>query len=63
MNEYWADHPPVHTLVAAYIGYEPKAKSTETDSLHEAAEFIPVNTLNKSEFDDLLRQHGLPTGE
>lgn len=45
------------------MGYEQKAKTTETDSLQEAAEFIPVNTLNKSEFDDLLRQHGLPTGE
>lgn len=48
-------------MVAAYLGYEPKTK--QAGELHEAAEFMPVNTLNKAEFDDLLKQHGLPTGE
>lgn len=23
LNRYWLQHPPVHLLVAAYLGYEP----------------------------------------
>jgi hypothetical protein len=30
LSEYWADHPPVHELVAAYIGYKRKAPAEET---------------------------------
>ena len=26
LNEYWVDHPPVHIMVAAYLGIKPKAK-------------------------------------
>lgn len=48
-------------MVAAYLGIEPKER--QSGELHEAAEFIPVNTMNKAEFDDLLKQHGLPVGE
>jgi len=51
-------------MVAAYLGFEPTGMSTtDAGSLEQAAEFIPVNTLTKTEFDDLLRQHGLPTRE
>lgn len=28
LMEYWRDHPPVHELVAAYLGYE-KPMTTE----------------------------------
>lgn len=63
LNLYWADNPPLHRMVAAYLGIEPVGQEENTDSLERAAEFIPVNTLNKTEFDNLLKQHGLPTGE
>lgn len=51
-------------MVAAYLGIEPTGTTTtDAGSLEQAAEFIPVNTINKTDFDDLLRRHGLPTGE
>ena len=26
LNRYWAEHPPIHLLAAAYVGYKPKKK-------------------------------------
>lgn len=26
LQDYWADHPPVHELVAAYLGVKPRPK-------------------------------------
>lgn len=72
LNQYWADNPPLHKMVAAYLGIEPASKrnaahgddSPTTDSaIEEAAEFIPVATIDKEEFDGLLKQFGLPTGK
>lgn len=60
INKYWDAHPPVHLLVAGYMGYEPKQNAT---SLEEAAEYVPVNTVTAEEFEDILKQHGLPTGK
>lgn len=59
LNKYWDEHPPVHLLVAGYMGYKP----TERGSIEDAAEFVPVNTVTETEFDDILKQHGLPTGK
>ena len=42
------------------MGYEPKTNSA---SIEDAAEFVPVNTVTKTEFDDILKQHGLPVGK
>lgn len=28
MNDYWDAHPPVHIMVAAYLGIKPKARKT-----------------------------------
>jgi hypothetical protein len=25
LSKYWADHPPVHLMVAGYLGIKPKA--------------------------------------
>lgn len=61
---YWADHPPIHLLVAAYFGIKPKDKSSKNDTftdIENAAEFIPVNKISSSEFDAVLNGFGLPT--
>lgn len=50
-------------MVAAYLGVEPATHPANAGSIEEAAEFIPVATVSKDEFDELLKQHGLPTGE
>jgi hypothetical protein len=31
MNEYWAQFPPVHIMVAGYMGYKPKEKPEENN--------------------------------
>ncbi|WP_176219529.1 hypothetical protein [Chromobacterium haemolyticum] len=28
MNTYWRNHPPLHLMVAAYLGIKPESKST-----------------------------------
>jgi hypothetical protein len=35
MNRYWSDHPPVHILVAAYMGIKPKAEDEDDASLDD----------------------------
>lgn len=50
-------------MVAAYLGIEPSHKTEVAESIDQAAEFIPVETLSKEAFDDLLKKHGLPTGD
>lgn len=27
LSKYWHEHPPTHLLVAAYLGYKPKASN------------------------------------
>lgn len=72
LNRYWADNPPLHKMVAAYLGVEPASKHIPADgdevsaygeSIEEAAEFMPVASLGKEEFDGLLEQFGLPIGK
>lgn len=45
-NEYWRKHPPVHVLVAAYLGYE----ATDQD---DGGEYTPA---------DLMQMFPLPAG-
>lgn len=39
INMYWADHPPVHILIASYLGVKPKpkAKAMNSQSMGELA--------------------------
>lgn len=30
MSRYWKQHPPMHVLLAAYVGYEPPAEAGAT---------------------------------
>lgn len=43
MNRYWADHPPVHLMIAAYLGIKPKSPSTD-NMPDTAAEFFQAVT-------------------
>jgi hypothetical protein len=38
MNDYWQQHPPVHIMVAAYLGIKPKATATATPVENDPAE-------------------------
>lgn len=29
LYDEWADHPPVHEMVAVYLGYKPQSKKTK----------------------------------
>lgn len=33
MTDYWRHHPPVHVLVAGYMGYKPEAQVTDAPDL------------------------------
>jgi len=37
LSAYWREHPPVHLLVAGYMGYQPPAPSTPVDPAVVAA--------------------------
>ncbi len=58
--KYWRRHPPVHLLVAAYLGFKAPTDADSDEAAFEEAQ--AVQRLNQSEFDDLLRRHGLPVG-
>lgn len=36
MTEYWRSHPPVHILVAGYMGYKPVSETTNAPNLENA---------------------------
>lgn len=60
MNAYWADHPPVHIMVAAYLGIGKKSSASSGEPLENASEFVPVATVPNAEFDAILAGFGLP---
>ena len=60
LNEYWREHPPVHILVASYMGIKPS--SSVVQSVADDAEAIGMlggNELPKEEFDALLKAKGI----
>ena len=34
MGNYWQKHPPVHLMVAAYLGIKPEVKAKASDTLN-----------------------------
>lgn len=58
MEAYWLDHPPVHVMVAAYLGVKPGASVAETESLHDLPHEIAADTVTAPEFDALLKSRG-----
>lgn len=60
LNAYWAAHPPVHILVAAYMGYKgQKSAQEQEESADEVISMLGGNTLSESEFEALLKEKGL----
>lgn len=60
MNEYWRDHPPLHLMVAAYLGIKPSpSPSAQLESLDELAPYVPMSTMPADAFDAQLRELGL----
>lgn len=57
LTRYQKQHPPLHMVVAAFAGHKPES----ANSLDSAAEFVPVATCSKQEFDNVLAGFGLPT--
>lgn len=56
---YWQQVPPLHIAVASYLG---AIKQPAVADIEEASSYMPVNRVSEAEFDELLKQHGLPTG-
>lgn len=62
LSNYWAQNPPVHILVARYMGYKGEG-STLAESAPEditEQEYIPATKLSAAEFDELLVSKGIP---
>ena len=36
LQNYWGEHPPIHRMVASYLGYKPRAKLSNKDSTAKA---------------------------
>ena len=60
LNEYWREHPPVHILVASYMGIKPSSGIVQSEADEaEAIGMLGGNELSKEEFDDLLKAKGI----
>lgn len=58
LSEYWRNHPPVHILVASYMGIRPSEQPNEADEA-EAVNMLGGNTLSEEEFNALLKAKGI----
>ena len=51
LSDYWADHPPMHLMVAAYLDIKPRpapATTTPTDEdLNRVRELFPTRPLER----------------
>lgn len=56
MNKYWEKFPPLHVMVAAYLGIG----NNPTASADDLTEYVPTQTVSKEAFDDLLKEMNLP---
>ncbi|QMT41238.1 hypothetical protein [Neisseria shayeganii] len=60
LSEYWRRHPPVHILVASYIGYRAPDPATLAAEEAEAVQmFGGGETLSAQEFEALLKEKGI----
>lgn len=41
LNKYWADHPPVQWMVAAYFGIKPKDKPNNKTDIEQLLSMFP----------------------
>lgn len=40
LTEYWRSNPPLHQLIAAYIGYKPVAAGGVKDTVKGISDFV-----------------------
>lgn len=62
LGDYWAQHPPMHILMASYVGFKPQAMPSENDEQGDIAEALNAlggDTLSEDEFNELLRAKGM----
>ncbi|STZ77344.1 hypothetical protein [Bergeriella denitrificans] len=60
LGNYWKQHPPVHLLVAGYMGYKGGNTADEPIGEDEAVALLGGgHELSESEFEDLLKAKGL----
>ena len=59
LTAYQRQHPPLHIIAASLAGIRSGGSQQPIES---AAEFVPVATCSKTEFDNVLAGFGLPTG-
>ncbi len=61
---YQKENPPVHKLLAIFMGGSKKQSTTAPQqSVEEFSDIIPSERLSSVEFNELLRSHGLPCDE
>lgn len=58
LNKYWAQFPPAHVLIAAYLGIKPQQKSFQITNPKEQ-DAIPAQTMSEADFDAMLKSKGL----
>ncbi len=58
LTSYWRLHPPLHIVVPAALGIKPQSGGSQ--SIEDAAEFVPVAHMSENEFNETLRRHGMP---
>ena len=54
LSKYWQQHPPVHILLAAYVGYTAPTLGNPNEQ-----DALPAQTLSEDEFNQLLKEKGL----
>lgn len=63
LGAYWKQHPPMHILLAAHVGYKAPAATEQVDS-DEAIEMFGGEQLSEADFNALLREKGIiPQGK
>jgi hypothetical protein len=60
LHKYWANHPPLQWMVASYFGIGKKAPAI---NIEEASEFVPVESIPKADFENLLSDLGIPAAQ
>jgi hypothetical protein len=54
LTRYWKKYPPLHQMVATHWGFLQKQGEDIRAQTH-----LPVNSVTATEFESLLKQHGL----
>lgn len=60
LNRYWDKFPPLHVMVAAYLGLKPQeSKTTNECAGLDDQDAVPVQRMSEEEFNQLLKSKGL----